>query len=465
MLATFNKLKKIFPHLLLVGAFLLVGQGCKIQSTALKEASKPIILNYWRVFDGQDAFRQLIVDYQTAHPNITIKYRQLRSDEYEKELVNALAEDRGPDIFSVHQTDLNAYKAKIAPLPATLTLSVTETRGTIKKEQITSLKKFSTISLKAVRDKFTDQIFQDVVSVDDQGNQRVYGLPLAMDTLALYVNRDILNAAGIPSAPATWEEFQAAVKKIAKLDKNGQLTQAAASLGLAKNVERASDIVLLLMMQNGATIVNEVGRLVFNEIPEALLFRRANPAADALRFYTDFANPDKEVYTWNKELPNSPEAFMLGKTAFFFGYAYHLPMVKARAPKLNLAIVKMPQIAGNPEINFANYWVETVSKKSKAPDAAWDFVQFMTTDERVKSYLAVAKKPAALRSLLKGQFDDLDLGAFATAVLTAKTWYHGLDSKIAESALNAMIEAVASGAQTAEEAIDFAARQINQTIR
>lgn len=461
----FNKLKKIAPLVMMAVALLLSGQGCKIQSQALKDASKPITLNYWRVVDGPDAFKQLIADYQLAHPNVTIKYRQLRSDEYEKELVNALAEDRGPDLFSVHQTDLVAYKPKIAPLPTSLTLSVLETTGTIKKEQIVSLKKFPTISLKSVRDKFTDQIFQDVVLLDDQNNSRVYGLPLAMDTLALYVNRDILNASGIPSAPTSWEEFQADVQKITKVDKTGKITQAAASLGLAKNVERAGDIALLLMMQNGAIIANEVGRMVFNEIPEALRLRRSGPAADALRFYTDFANPDKEVYTWNKDLPNSLEAFVLGKTAFFFGYAYHLPTVKARAPKLNLTIVKVPQIAGNPEINFANYWVETVSKKSAHQDVAWDFVQFMTTDERVKSYLDVAKKPAALRSLLKGQFDDLDLGAFAAEVLTAKTWYRGLNSNVAEEALNTMIEDVASGSQKAEEAIDFAVQQINQTLR
>ena len=101
------------------------------------------------------------------------------------------------------------------------------------------------------------------------------------------------------------------------------------------------------------------------QIPENLRFRRTNPAADAVRFYTDFADPGKEVYTWNKNMPNSLEAFILGKTAFFFGYAYHLPTIKSRAPKLNLSIVKLPQIAGNPEINFANYWLETVSRKNK----------------------------------------------------------------------------------------------------
>ena len=128
-------------------------------------------------------------------------------------------------------------------------------------------------------------------------------------------------------------------------------------------------------------------------------------------------------------------------------------------------MVKVPQIAGNPEINFANYWVETVSKKSKYQDAAWDFLQFITVDERVKKYLDVAKKPSALRSLLPKQFDDLELGAFASEVLTAKTWYRGVDIKAAEAALTDMIESVAAGVQKTEEAINFAVQKINQTIR
>src|SRR3989344_3126327 len=365
MLVTFNKIKKIFPHLFLVGAFLLVGQGCKLQSGAIKEATKPIALNYWRVTDGPDAFSELIKDYRAIHPNISINYRQLRLDEYEKELLNALAEDRGPDIFSIHQSDLASYKTKINPLPKEITLPVLETKGTIKKETIVVLKKSATISLRSLRERFTDQVYKDVVQADPKGELMVYGLPLAMDTLALFVNRDLLNAAGLASSPKTWEEFQQAVKKMTRIDKTGKIVQSAAALGLAKNVERAADIVLLLMMQNGSVITDNAGRATFNQIPESLRSLGVNPAVQALRFYTDFANPETEVYTWNKDMPNSLESFILGKTAFFFGYAYHLPLVKARAPKLNLSIVKVPQIAGNPEINFANYWVETVSKKSK----------------------------------------------------------------------------------------------------
>lgn len=466
MLVGLKRFKKIIPHLVLFGAILLLGQGCKLQSSAVKEASKPIVLNYWRVTDGPDAFAGLISDYRSVHPNITINYRQLRIDEYEKELLNALAEDRGPDIFSINESNLAAYKSKINPLPKTTTLPVLQTSGTITKETTVVLQKNSTVSLKSIHDRFTDQVYQDVIMPDEKEQMRVYGLPLAMDTLALYVNRDLLNAAGVANTPTTWDEFQQDVKKITKIDKTGKLIQSAAALGLARNVERATDIVLLLMMQNGSVLIDDTtGRAVFNQVPDNLRARRVNPAAEALRFYTDFANPNTEVYTWNKDMANSLESFILGKTAFFFGYAYQLPLVKARAPKLNLEIVKVPQIVGNPETNFANYWVETVSKKSKYQDASWDFIQFITVDERVQKYLDVAKKPSALRSLLPKQFDDLELGAFASEVLTAKTWYQGVDIKTAEAALAEMIESVASGGQKAEDAIDFAVQKINQTLQ
>ena len=99
--------------------------------------------------------------------------------------------------------------------------------------------------------------------------------------------------------------------------------------------------------------------------------------------------------------------FIKGKLAFFFGYSYFIPQINAQAPKLNYSIAKLPQIEGNQEsVNFANYWVESVSTKSKHKNEAWDFVQFMTKADQVKPYLNRVQKPSALRTVLKGQFDD-----------------------------------------------------------
>src|SRR3990167_6555517 len=81
---------------LLLALPLLAGFGCKGAPKEVKQATQPTTLNYWRVTDGSDAFQDIIQGYRAKHPNITINYRQLRFEEYEYELLNALAEDRGP---------------------------------------------------------------------------------------------------------------------------------------------------------------------------------------------------------------------------------------------------------------------------------------------------------------------------------------------------------------------------------
>lgn len=140
-------------------------------------------------------------------------------------------------------------------------------------------------------------------------------------------------------------------------------------------------------------------------------------------------------------------------------------MIQSQAPKLNFGISKFPQIEGNPtEANTANYWVETVSAKTKHPNEAWDFVQFMTTKpEQAKKYLESVKKPAALRTLLKDQLADDTLKVFASQILTAKNWYRGKDVISAEGALNEMIDSVVANSEEIEKIVTLAVSRVQQT--
>ena len=82
-------------NLFLILVFLLTaGFGCKNPGAAVQEKMKPIELNYWRVFDDQDSFEEIITAYKLLHPNIKINYRQFRIEEYEQELLEALAEEQ-----------------------------------------------------------------------------------------------------------------------------------------------------------------------------------------------------------------------------------------------------------------------------------------------------------------------------------------------------------------------------------
>lgn len=444
---------------------ILPGFGCRGGSKEAKESLAPVTLEVWRVFDDSDTFRELITDYRKAHPNVRINYKKLRFDEYQDELLRAFAEDRGPDIFSVQNTWMKGYLPLIEPMPDTLKIAYQETQGTIKKETVVVLRNEPTISMRSLNDKFVQVVSDDVVypATDEDGTtkNRVHGLPLSVDTLALFYNKDILDAAGIPQPPASWEDFQRDVVELTKYNATGSIAQSGAAFGTGANVDRSADIISLLMMQSGAQMTDARGRATFGT---PFAGERVSPAGNALRFYTDFANPTKESYAWDSSFTNSMDAFAAGQTAFFIGYSYHVPLIEARAQKLNFAVAPIPQLSDSQSINYANYWIETVSKKTEHRDWAWDFVQFSADKDNVESYLNAAKKPTALRSLILDQLDDEDLAVFADQVLTAQDWYNGSDAVVAEGIIEKMIDDVVKGTLTVEEALSIAQQQVNQTL-
>lgn len=456
---------KILIFGLLVAVIAATGFGCKNVSQDVQEKMQPITLNYWRVWDGPDDFQPLLEAYQALHPFISINYRKLTYDEYEQALVDALAEDRGPDIFSIQNTWVRKYQTKISPLPESITMVYPITKGTLKKEVIPELRTTRSITPVDVKNNFIDTIYNDVV-LSNNGQDAIYALPLSVDVLAMYYNKDLLNNAGIAELPLFWnKDFQQAVKKLTKQDLKGDLIQSGVALGGSTNIERSTDVLAALMIQNGAVMMDG-GSVKFNLIPEIFKERGYNPGMEAVRFYTDFANPAKEVYSWNDQLDNSLKRFIDGKLAIFFGYSYHLPLIRGQAPKLNFAVTKFPQIEGNPnEANIANYWVETVSAKSQHKDEAWDFIQFMTTKpENTKKYLDLTKHPTALRSLINDQLNNDELKVFANQLLVARSWYQGKDPLGAEKAINQMIDDCLANPEELPEAVNLGAGRVQQTV-
>jgi len=455
------KLKKLKTSIILGIAIVFITSGatCQKLPANMKAGSpKPVSLEYWKVYEESYNVSDLISDYQKLHPQISINYRNFTPEEYENELLRAFAEDRGPDIFSINTTWMRKYLSLIQPMPAQVSLEYKIVQGTFKKETFTETRQQKLLTIKDLRNLFPDVVYDNQVI-----NNQIYGLPLSIDTLALFYNRDLLNNAGIASPPRTWDQFRDQVIKLTKIDVRGNLLQSAAALGTADNVDRATDILSLLMMQAGTPITTEQGYASFNQTPPNYT-RSELPAVEALNFYNSFASPANQVYTWNNDQPNSLSAFMAGKTAFYLGYAYNIPLIKAQAPKLNFAITTAPQIS-EPPINFANYWVESVAKKSQHQNEAWDFINFITTNtDSNKKFLDKSRKPSALKSLISAQADDIELSPFGSQLLTAKSWYKGKDIKSAENAIKFMIRSNLEGLSPTIDIINFGNSKVNQTM-
>ncbi|HXK35551.1 MAG TPA: sugar ABC transporter substrate-binding protein [Candidatus Paceibacterota bacterium] len=396
-------------------------------------------LTFWGVYEEQAAFRDSITAFRALYPNVSITYTLINYADYETRLLQALASGTGPDVWMIHNTWLPQHQDKLLPLPAQMPDSG---------EPLLTLPQFK-------------QQFADIAEKDLTDQGRIYALPLYVDTLALYYNKDIFNSAGIARAPRTWEEFNEAVKQLTLIDEGNNITRAGAAIGTAKNINRSTDILSLLFLQSGVPLTDK-------EKGEADLSNRVNNqdlGLVALRYYTDFADPAKQVYTWNDLQHYSIDAFTEGRAVMMFNYSHQAEVLRDKAPRLNFAVAPMPQLDPNQRLNYGSYWAVGVSKMSPAPNTAWRFAHYLTSFTGVVPYLNYTRRPTARRDLIELQKKEgEELAVFDDQVLSATSWWQP-DSQKAEQVMADLIDDVNFSRATPERALRSAEDKLNASIQ
>ena len=455
-----------------VVSLLLILSGCGCKPASVKQYS--LQLEVWGLFDDRDAYSEIFDNFMKLDPNITkIDYKKMSQDTYKKDLLDALASGQGPDIFLIRNNWLPAFKDKVMAAPVAL-----------------------------LNEQKYKSDFVDVAATDFIDNHLIYAAPLSVDSLSLYYNKDLFNEAGIANPPKSWEEFQNDVLRLTKYDAAGQITQPGAALGTTENINRATDILNLLMLQSGSTIVDKDNkRGTLDQI-----FKNGNdvisPAESALKFYTQFANRQFASYTWNPTMHYSIDAFSEGKLAMMFNYSWQIPVIQGKSPKLNFGVAPVPQFANSPALNFPNYWAYAVAKNKvpvtgipnqAAPNVsndtraaeAWKLLKYLTTKpdqalqttanvagtatvtnsnyDPAKQYLLKTNKPSARRDLIEQQKSDPWLGVFAQQNLIAKDWYQA-DADATENIFTSMINQVNQGQATIGDAIRSANIKLTQLM-
>lgn len=392
--------------------------------------SGPVTLSVWMPFEESQNLQPLFDAYSQKRPNVRIVYTKKNIDTYETDLINALAAGNGPDVFAINNTWLPKYQDKITSAPEKQWL-------------------------------FTDykNAFVDVAVTDFTKDQKIYGAPMSVDSLALYYNKDLLGTAGIATPPKTWAELASQVQRIRKQDTTGYFSRSGAAWGTNSNVNRAVDILYLFMLQQGARSFSADGLYPqFGESVQKGDFQ-INPGAVGLSFYTSFATPSSLNYTWNQRSDYSVDAFANGRAAFLISYAYTRQTLKEKAPNLNYDIIGVPQPnLENPSVNFANFWGQVVSKQSKNQANAWDLIQFMTSKEALDKYYSLTKQPSSRKDLITLQIPDPAIGVFANANLTAKSFYKPDQAKM-DTIFGRMIDNVILNRYSIDDALNQAVQQ------
>lgn len=379
-------------------AFLL--SGCSLQDPSTwssifnrgtKTTNEPITLTYWGLFEPAEVIVPLIREYTAAHPNVTIDYA-LRSfstlSQYRELLLSRLRQGSGPDIFRVHLTWLPSFVNDLAPIPPA----------------VMSEKDYTTA-------------YYPVLKEWSSYKGSLYSLPLQYDGLVLFTNDDALSEISAVK-PQTWEDFRRLAVKLTKPNKEpgheGEILRAGAAIGNASNINHASDLFGLMFAQSDLSFPGDLS---------------SQAAQDALTFYTNFIRKDK---VWNANFPPSVQAFARGQVAMIFAPSWRLADIVNLSPTFKFSMNPVPQAPAQlshnvTNTNWASFWVETVSNRTKNPEVAWDFLKFLSSKESLKKIYALEAQgrplgqPYPRTDLASDLSVDPKLTALLSGAPTAKT--------------------------------------------
>jgi multiple sugar transport system substrate-binding protein len=411
--------------LILVFAGILPGSKTSTNNPANTQGG----LTMWIYGDQPSFYNQAIAAFNATYPHVKVDVRAFGNyGTYSQTLLEAMASGQAPDIFMIPSTELPTYFNKIVPVSSAL---------------------FSPFNL---QQDFPAVVYQDFVS-----GQYVYGLPLSLDTMALFYNKDLFTKAGIVYPPATWQDFDRIVPSLTQISSTGTIDQAAAAIGTSNaNIDHATDLLSLLMLQTGTTITNATK----NQATFAV-----DTGFNAFKFYTQFSDPKNNLYTWNDNMPDSLDAFATNKVAMIFDYESAVNQLKAKNSFLNYGIAPVPQPASSTAyVSYPDYAGFVVSKQSRYQSLAWTLILSMTTNaQNANSYVTASGNPPALLSLIQSRLQDPNLSVFAKQALYARSWYGPNRTSIA-SVLSQMIDAYVTGQTSLQTAVKEAANQVTSIM-
>lgn len=360
-----------------------------------------------------------IADTEKSLGNITIKYVEKTSESLENEFLNALASGAGPDIVI---------------LPSDLVLK--------HRDKLFSIE--SAVSERDFQDAFADA--SSILNI--QG--KIYGLPLVIDPLLLYWNRDLFSSSALARSPQFWDEFLTDSQRLTKVDAARNIVQSGAALGLYANISHPKEILSLLAMQAGDPLVsNQTLKTSFGQRPE----NQISPMENSLRFYTDFSNSSKASYSWAPSLPLDIQMFSRGDLAMYFGFASEFRWIQNSNPHLNFDVAGVPQIRGSKtQIAYGRLNFLAIPKSSSKAKSALSAAMTLSSDAKMSEISQATNLPPVRRALLSREPADPVKATFWREAIKSRSWLDA-DPVITSSIFNDMIRSVYSGAKTTENAV------------
>lgn len=389
-------------------------------------------IEYWQYnFDARiDAMNQLIAQFEAENPNIKVIHNSdIPYDDFRNKIAASVPAGVGPDVVSLFYGWQPAWidAGYIVPLP----------EDEFPPDQIRS--EFSPM----VEGSFFDG--------------KLYTLPTAVRTLALFYNKDLMAAAGLDpeNPPRTLDELKdQAVKCTVKEGDEFKV------YGFIVNPEGQAHHWFR------EVLLRQFGQQPYSDDYTKVLWNASEGGYEAWDTFLSF---ERELGTGVAGVyENDQDGFLAGEVCFHLDGSFRLGNIASNAPDLNFGVVELPEHNGI-KSTFGSYWTHGITTKAAADPARYaaaiKFLKFITTPEAGKLWVnIVGELPAQLEAANDPELlADEKLGAFAAGLPYAQSTFFVDESKDRQAILDAYDAVVLTGADPRAE-LDNAVSTVQEML-
>lgn len=324
----------------------------------------------------------------------SITYIERSAERFDADLIEKLAADAGPDIILLPDSLIARYAEKVSPLPY---------ESYPERQFLESFVQGSEIYLRP---------------------EGILALPFSIDPMVMYWNRNMFSAASVVRPPAYWDEMLTLTPVLTKRDNANNIIKSAVAFGEYANVTHAKEILSTLILQTGnpVTRYDEKKRDIVSTLTSDME-STFSPAADVFSFYTDFADPLKTVYSWNRSLAPAKDAFLAQDLAIYFGFASEAEELQEKNPNLDFGTAPIPQIRDYPfRATFARMTAVAVMKTSAQKTAAHRIALVLSSAFMADMFSKGSGLPPVRRDLLGKRPATAKESVFYDSAIIGKSW-------------------------------------------
>ena len=420
------------------GFFLVLGLVLFATYKARQSGGNLANLQIWGTISKDDFSLFTAKLNEAGIQGFSMTYTEKSKDSFENDLVNALADGIGPDMVLIKQDFVVKHGSKLFTIP------------------------FANYEERTFRDNFING--SDIYIKSDG----ILAVPFVTDPMIMYYNKDIFMDVGIAQVPQKWSEFANLASRVTKSDASSNITRSLVSFGEYRNVENAKELISTLIFQTDNPIVKFVAGSMQSTlgVDDASLNSTTEKlsASSAIKSFTDFANPKKAVYSWNRALPSAKSSFLSEDLAMYFGFASEYSDIKTKNMNLNFDVANIPQFdAGNTSV-FGNIYAFGILKGSPNIAQALSTIYLFTSQEIENIFTSNTGFAPARKDLLALPGANSIKSVVNSSALISKGW---LDPDYLETSkiFQSMIEDISSGRSDVGNAVKNAGGQINNLFK